>query len=235
MKMKELESRTGVNREAIRYYIREGLLPQPQKPKRNVAEYQTEHVERTLLIKRLQDEHFLPLKVVKKVIDEVARTATAGTLSQPALAELLPALIKDTADNQSRSVEDLIASTGMSREDIAVMAEIAAITIGEDDQVSARDAEIVRIWAAAQTMGFTVERGYDTAFLRNYVSLAQQWADLEAEHFLKAFQDVSEDVTSEDAAAALGVRGIDISNRLVSLMHTNALLTKIGELTTDAS
>ena len=34
MKMKELETRTGVGREAIRFYIREGLLPDPEKPQR---------------------------------------------------------------------------------------------------------------------------------------------------------------------------------------------------------
>ena len=34
MKMKELEARTGVGREAIRFYIREGLLPEPERPKR---------------------------------------------------------------------------------------------------------------------------------------------------------------------------------------------------------
>ena len=72
MKMKELESQTGVNREAIRFYIREGLLPEPEKPRRNVAYYTKEHVERIRLIKKLQDEHFLPLKRVKAVLDHGA-------------------------------------------------------------------------------------------------------------------------------------------------------------------
>ena len=39
MKMKELERETGVGRETIRFYIREGLLPEPERPKRNVAAY----------------------------------------------------------------------------------------------------------------------------------------------------------------------------------------------------
>ena len=33
MKMKELEDRSGIGRETIRYYIREGLLPEPERPK----------------------------------------------------------------------------------------------------------------------------------------------------------------------------------------------------------
>ncbi len=39
MKMQDLERATGVGRETIRFYIREGLLPQPTRPSRNVAWY----------------------------------------------------------------------------------------------------------------------------------------------------------------------------------------------------
>jgi DNA-binding transcriptional MerR regulator len=44
---------TGVGREAIRYYIREGL-PEPARPDRNFALYDASFVERILLVKRLQ-------------------------------------------------------------------------------------------------------------------------------------------------------------------------------------
>ncbi len=46
MKMRDLERRTGIGRETIRYYIRFGLLPEPVRPKRNVADYTDEHVRR---------------------------------------------------------------------------------------------------------------------------------------------------------------------------------------------
>ena len=39
LKMRDLERATGVGREAIRYYIREGLLPEPERTARNVAWY----------------------------------------------------------------------------------------------------------------------------------------------------------------------------------------------------
>ena len=38
MKMAELERRSGVGRETIRYYIREGLLPERERRARNVAD-----------------------------------------------------------------------------------------------------------------------------------------------------------------------------------------------------
>ena len=43
MKMAELERRSGVGRETIRYYIREGLLPEPERRARNVAVYGDVH------------------------------------------------------------------------------------------------------------------------------------------------------------------------------------------------
>jgi DNA-binding transcriptional MerR regulator len=70
MKMKEVESLTGVTREAIRFYIRKGLLPAPEKPKNNVAFYTNVDVERIGSIKKLQDEKLLPLDVIRDVIDQ---------------------------------------------------------------------------------------------------------------------------------------------------------------------
>jgi DNA-binding transcriptional MerR regulator len=67
--MRELEARSGVGREAIRYYIREGVLPQPHRPRRNVANYSEEHVARLSLIRELKDKRLLPLKAVKAVLD----------------------------------------------------------------------------------------------------------------------------------------------------------------------
>lgn len=54
MKMQDLERATGVGRETIRFYIREGLLPQPERPNRNVAWYDEAFVARVGLIKELQ-------------------------------------------------------------------------------------------------------------------------------------------------------------------------------------
>jgi len=68
MKMKELEAATGIGRETIRYYIREGLLPEPVRPKRNVAAYGREHVKRLNLIRKLQQERHLPLSVIRTIV-----------------------------------------------------------------------------------------------------------------------------------------------------------------------
>ncbi len=54
----------------VRHYLREGLLPDPVKTSRNMAYYPLEFVERIQLIKQLQEERFLPLKVIRELLRE---------------------------------------------------------------------------------------------------------------------------------------------------------------------
>ena len=49
MPMRDLEKASGVSREAIRFYIGEGLLPEPERSHRNSATYTGEHLAREVL------------------------------------------------------------------------------------------------------------------------------------------------------------------------------------------
>lgn len=68
MKMRELEQRTGVHRETIRVYLREGLIPEPERPRKTVADYGVEHVQAILAVRRLQHENRLTLAQIKAII-----------------------------------------------------------------------------------------------------------------------------------------------------------------------
>jgi DNA-binding transcriptional MerR regulator len=73
LKMSELAERSGVSAPTIRHYIREGLLGDGediQRTSRNMAYYPPELVERIQLIKRLQEERFMPLRVIKEVLED---------------------------------------------------------------------------------------------------------------------------------------------------------------------
>ncbi|MDX6667234.1 MAG: hypothetical protein QOK04_614, partial [Solirubrobacteraceae bacterium] len=69
LKMSELADRSGVSAGTIKHYLREGLLPEPVKTSRNMAYYPPEFVERIRLIKRLQEERFMPLKLIRGVLE----------------------------------------------------------------------------------------------------------------------------------------------------------------------
>ena len=70
MRMRELVKATGVSKEMIHYFSREGLLPEVTKPSANQAIYGPEHVERILLIKKLQEKLFLPLNLIKEILEK---------------------------------------------------------------------------------------------------------------------------------------------------------------------
>jgi DNA-binding transcriptional MerR regulator len=66
----ELADRAGVSIRTVRYYIQQGLLQEPEA-RGPGAHYTEEHLDRLLLIKRLQKEH-LPLAEIRKAIQSGA-------------------------------------------------------------------------------------------------------------------------------------------------------------------
>jgi DNA-binding transcriptional MerR regulator len=72
LKMSELAERSGVSTGTIKHYLREGLLGdkgEVVRTSRNMAYYPEQFIERVRLIKRLQEERFMPLRVIREVIE----------------------------------------------------------------------------------------------------------------------------------------------------------------------
>jgi DNA-binding transcriptional MerR regulator len=95
LKMSELAEQSGVSAGTIKHYLREGLLPEPVRTSRNMAYYPPEFIERIRLIKRLQEDRFMPLRLIKGVIDEDPERAHA-------LIELEDRIIERAAAAQER-------------------------------------------------------------------------------------------------------------------------------------
>jgi DNA-binding transcriptional MerR regulator len=73
LKMSELAERSGVSAGTIRYYLREGLLGEGRdiiRTSRNMAYYPASYVQRIELIKRLQRQRFMPLRLIKGALEE---------------------------------------------------------------------------------------------------------------------------------------------------------------------
>src|SRR5437764_10938575 len=71
LKMSELAERSGVSAGTIKHYLREGLLgdgSEVVRTSRNMAYYPERFVGRVRLIKRLQEERFMPLRVIRELI-----------------------------------------------------------------------------------------------------------------------------------------------------------------------
>ena len=87
LRMKDLCDATGLGRQAIHFYIREGLLSEGKKTGRNMAYYTEAHIERLRLIRRLQDEQFLgSLVAVRRVATARLHADHHGGVSAHAVA-----------------------------------------------------------------------------------------------------------------------------------------------------
>jgi len=123
LRMRELAAASGVPAPTIKHYLREGLLPEPVKTSRNMAYYPPEFVERIKLIKRLQEERFMPLKAIKNVLDEDPDRARA-------MLELGDQILdRALAGERSRtSAAEVRRRYGMPKEVLDRLAEIGLLT-----------------------------------------------------------------------------------------------------------
>jgi DNA-binding transcriptional MerR regulator len=80
LKMSELADASGVSAGTIKHYLREGLLSEREgvvRTSRNMAYYPPEFVERIRLIKQLQEDRFMPLRAIRRVLEEDPERARA--------------------------------------------------------------------------------------------------------------------------------------------------------------
>jgi DNA-binding transcriptional MerR regulator len=155
MRMRELEKQTGIGRETIRFYIREGLLPEPSRTSRNSASYSDDHVTRLRAIKRLQEERFLPLAVIRSLLDDEGGDRWLEPQAFPQLDALLRARL-DTDSARVRRAE-VMSQTGLDDIQIDRMVTEATIAIDAAGTMSARDAAIARCLGQLNAIGFTDE------------------------------------------------------------------------------
>lgn len=219
MRMRDLERASGVGRETIRYYIREGLLPEPSRASRNSARYSDEHVARLRAIKRLQEERFLPLAVIRELLegDDGGRW-----------------LLPDEFASLDAALAQRLAEAGPSRVALAELGLPASmaghlndglVTVAGDGTVSARDAAILRTIRQLDAIGFTPELGFDGGQMRLYSVLIDWLTNQEIRHFLEH----TAGHVGEAKALDMAEQGVALINQLLGLLRTRALLTKLAE------
>jgi DNA-binding transcriptional MerR regulator len=159
LKMSELAEASGVSAGTIKHYLREGLLPEPVKTSRNMAYYPPELVERIRLIKQLQEERFMPLKVIRRILDEDPDRAHA-------LVELEDKILERAQRGEQRRVgrKEIEERYGIPRDALERMEEIGVLTPNSRG-FAERDVQIIeaisrfRAGGYDERIGFTV---YDT-------------------------------------------------------------------------
>jgi DNA-binding transcriptional MerR regulator len=68
LKIGEIAKKSGVPPSTIRYYVRQGLLPEPDKVNKSMAYYDERCIENILAIRHLQERKYFPLSVIKNIL-----------------------------------------------------------------------------------------------------------------------------------------------------------------------
>ena len=217
LRMGELARASGVSAATIKHYLREGLLPEPVKTSRNMAYYPAEFVERIRLIKQLQEERYMPLRVIKDLLEEDPDRAKA-------LIELGDKLLEHALAGESEriSAAELRHRYDVPQEVLDRLAELKVLT-PDDSGYSPSDVRIVeaisrfRAGGYEERIGFTV---YDTLrYQEAMAELVSQEVDVLMER-LAGEMDA-------DEAMKLIEAGNQPLNDLIAAMHTKALVAEL--------
>jgi len=164
LRMKDLCARTGLSRQAIHFYIQQGLVPEGRKTGRNMAWYGPEHVERLLLVRRLQEERFLPLKAIRAIVDGDAGALAAsqrGLLLE--VRSRLPEAIADAPAAAFVDLDETAARYAVPAADAARLAELGLIAVRERAgrrEVSTATVWLLEIWGQLREVGCAEELGF---------------------------------------------------------------------------
>jgi len=217
LKMRELAAASGVSAATIKHYLREGLLPEPVRTSRNMAYYPPDFADRIRLIKRLQEERFMPLKAIKRVLDgDPERTR--------ALVELEDRILERAAagDETRVSAAELVRRYEIPREVLDRLAELEVLTPTSRGYAPS-DVKIVeaisrfRAGGYDERIGFTV---YDTLrYRRALESLVEEEIDVLMER-LPGEMDA-------ESAAKLIEGGIEPLQELIAALHEKLLVAAL--------
>jgi DNA-binding transcriptional MerR regulator len=168
LKMSELAERSGVSAGTIKHYLREGLLGPGEEIKRtsrNMAYYPEEFVERIRLIKRLQEDRFMPLRLIREMIaEEPERAARMLEIEDRILERAIEASeVGRTSRARVRETYDLPDNVLHRLEELSILTPNSRGYDGDDIQIIEAISRF-RASGYEEAIGFTV---YDTIRYRD--------------------------------------------------------------------
>lgn len=222
LRISELAQRSGVSAGTIKHYLREGLIGRGEevvRTSRNMAYYPPEYVERIRLIKRLQEERFMPLRAIREVIaSDPARAARLLELEDRILERALAA----RGDGERVSAAEVRRRYDVPRNVLVRLAELGVLTPGSrgyDRDDVAIIAAISRFRAGGydEALGFTV---FDTLRYREALE------PLVVEEVRTLLSRLAGEVEPERAAQIVA-SGAEPLRELIGAMHSKLLLAEL--------
>jgi len=168
LKMKKLMEATGESKSTILYYVKEGLLPEPQKPKPNLHLYDESCINIIKFIKYLQNQFSYSISQIQGVFKEKKFTFSDDFSMMLRSLELM----SGRSNGEWYSDEEFLKLSELSQNDLEVYLEKGYL-FRQERGFSAQELKLVSIFKRAKEMNLN-EKLFDT-----YVKLAIQIAEVE--------------------------------------------------------
>jgi len=220
LKMKELAEASGVSAGTIKHYLREGLLGDGRevvKTSRNMAYYPPEFVERIKLIKQLQEERFMPLAVIKSMLDEDPGRAQA-------LVELEDRILERAVAGERRRVSaaEVRRRCDIPQEVLRRLAELEVLT-PTSRGYGPRDVEIVEAISRFRAGGYDERIGFTVYDTLRYKHALEELVKEE----VQVLMDRLAGEMDPDRAADLIAAGVEPLNDLIAALHQKSLVAEL--------
>lgn len=219
-RMKDLCEATGLDRQTIHFYIQQGLVPEGHKTGRNMAYYGAEHLERIQLVRRLQNERFLPLKAIRAVLlgqDDQFTTAQRALLLD--VKRILGSSLGASDEpRETVDADELCREHGVDRDELDEMVAVGLFTTvqkGKRTLVSRDDAWMIEHWAQLRRAGMTKDLGFIVADMAMYEDLIAALFSRETDMLLPRLSHLP-----PERVAAMVERALPIVNSFIARYHT---------------
>jgi len=187
LKIRDLVERTGVSRETVHYYIRDGLLPKPRKRGRNIADYDDSYVERIRMIKELQDNYFLPLAVIKNILKNRKKSPEGQSFLSLRREYFRP--VDQLLPTEIAGEEAFRKATGLGRKWLVKMEEWGIISpeLHDGEKVySQDDITLGKLVVQMDEIGIGVKDGFDAEALKHYRDMFREIVVMSHKYYIEA-------------------------------------------------
>ena len=220
LKMSELADASGVSAGTIKHYLREGLLGKGEdvvRTSRNMAYYPPGFVERIRLIKQLQEERFMPLQAIRRVLEDDPDRARA-------LVELEDRILdRALAGDESRvSAAQLSKRLDIPREALDRMVDIGLLTPNSRG-FSPRDVQVVEAIGRFRAGGYDEQIGFTVYDTLRYKRALESLVSEEVEVVLERLAGELE----PDAVVDLLEAGLDPLRDFIAALHSKLLIEEL--------
>lgn len=217
LRIGELAEASGVPVPTIKHYLREGLLPEGTKTSRNMAYYPPELVDRVKLIKRLQEDRFMPLRAIKSLLDEDPERA--GELVELEDRILERALGEERTRTSAAEVRERY---GIPREVLDRLEQIEVLSPNSRGY-SSSDVRIIEAISRFRAGGYDEQIGFTVYDTLRYKTALEELVRQEVEMVMDR---LAEEVPPERVVEMLEA-GAQPLQDLIAALHTKLLVAEL--------